>query len=98
MAEEDDRFIVADEEAERRTVHMSLTPGQRQALHDSIVARLDDLAPLFDQRCKLTFVMRSPHLPDGDVVVTSDDIDAVIAALERLKMKDPYEGSTQQET
>jgi hypothetical protein len=40
---------------------------------------------MFDPRCKLTFVMRAPHLPDGDMIVTADNIDAVIVALQRLR-------------
>ncbi len=34
---------------------------------------------------RITLVVRSPELPDGDVVLTDDDLDAAIAAITRLK-------------
>lgn len=62
-----------------------MTPAQKERLRDAIADRLVDMESMFDSRCKLSFVMRSPHLPDGDVVVTNDNIEAVIGALQRLK-------------
>lgn len=64
-----------------------LSEAEKIALRNKIADRLVDMEAMFDPRCKLTFVMRAPHLGDGDLVVTGDDIDAVIAALTRLKIK-----------
>jgi hypothetical protein len=36
---------------------------------------------------RVTIVVRAPSLPDGDVVVTDDDLDAAIKAIERLKFR-----------
>lgn len=53
----------------------------RAKIADWLVAK----EKMFDPRCKLTFVMRAPHLPDGDLIVTADNIDLVITALQRLR-------------
>lgn len=53
-------------------------------VRDIVIAALVDLEPLFDKRCKLTFVMRAPHHADADMVVTTDDVGEVIAAMRRL--------------
>jgi len=65
----------------------------RVELRDRIADVLADMEPMFDRRCRLTFVMRAPHLPDGDLIVTGDDIPAVIKALERLKGYEPVGGA-----
>lgn len=57
----------------------------KELLRSQIADRLVAMEKMFDPRCKLTFVMRAPHLGDGDIVVTADDVDAVIRALERLR-------------
>lgn len=69
-----------------------MTVEERARLRNTIADRLVEMERLFDPRCKLTFVMRSPHLPDGDVVVTADDIPAVVKALERLNTYEPIRG------
>lgn len=56
----------------------------REQLRARVADRLVDMESMFDSRCKLTFLMRAPHLPDGDLVVTSDDVALAIAALQRL--------------
>lgn len=66
-------------------------PDFRVQLRDQIADWLADLEPMFDRRCKLTFVMRAPHLADGDLIVTADDVPAVIKALERLHGYEPVE-------
>ena len=53
-------------------------------VRDLGIAALVDLEPLLDKRCKLTFVMRAPHHADADMVVTTDDVGEVIAAMRRL--------------
>jgi hypothetical protein len=66
-----------------------MTPAEKNALRERIADVLVDVEPWFDRRCKLTFVMRAPHLADGDLVVTADAIQDVIAALQRLNMYEP---------
>jgi hypothetical protein len=66
-----------------------MTHQEKQRLRDRIADRLADMESMFDPRCKLTFVMRAPHLQDGDVIVTGDDIPSVIKAIERLGTYEP---------
>jgi hypothetical protein len=66
-----------------------MTSAEKEQLRDQIADRLVDMESMFDKRCKLTFVMRAPHLPDGDLIVTSDDVGSVIAALQRLATYEP---------
>lgn len=61
-----------------------MTVADRERLRCQIADRLAEMEPMFDARCRLTFIMRAPHLADGDVVVTSDEIQDVITALQRL--------------
>jgi hypothetical protein len=55
-----------------------------QQVGAEISRHLNEIAELFKPGAKLTFVSRSPDFPDGsrDMVLTSDDLGAVIAALE----------------
>lgn len=70
----------------RKAVAPSLArTAEREALRDHIAVRLLAMESMFDERCKLTFVMRAPHLDDGDLVVTSDSIPDVVTALQRLQ-------------
>lgn len=60
-----------------------------EAVLERLKERLADIAvrhiePLFDQRCKVTVLVRSPHLSDGDIVVSADDCESAIKALQRL--------------
>lgn len=57
----------------------------KELLRAEVADRLVEMEAMFDHRCKLTFVMRAPHLPDGDMIVTADDVDSVIRALQRLR-------------
>lgn len=50
---------------------------------------LQDLQKLFLPHCKLTLVMRNPESSDGDMVLSLDDLDAVIVVLEKMKTKEP---------
>lgn len=43
---------------------------------------LNRIAELF-KNPKITLVVRSPDLPDGDLIMTHDDLGEVIASLER---------------
>ena len=66
-----------------------MTPDQKEQLRSDVADRLVEMESMFDSRCKLTFVMRAPHLHDGDLIVTNDDIKKVRAALERLETYEP---------
>ena len=51
----------------------------------------DDLDSVCDKfkNPKVTLIVRAPDLPDGDVVIGNDDLDAAIAAINRLKARTP---------
>jgi hypothetical protein len=66
-----------------------MTPLEKERLRARVADQLVDMESMFDSRCKLTFVMRSPHLPDGDLIVTSDDVALVIKAVQRLAGYEP---------
>lgn len=53
---------------------------------NSIGASLDDIATHF-KNPKITLVVRSPDLNDGDVVMTSDNLDDAVAAIQRFNAK-----------
>lgn len=46
---------------------------------------LKQLEKLFKPHCKLTLLMRNPQAEDGDMILTMDDLDAVIASITKLK-------------
>lgn len=46
---------------------------------------LDQLKTLFTPGCKFTLVVRTAAEFDADILLTDDDYDAVIAAVERLR-------------
>ena len=57
-------------------------------MHDEISDHLDAIKALF-KNPKLTIVVRNPDLRDGDVIVTNDDLDLVIQAIEKNKARPP---------
>lgn len=63
---------------------MTLTEVQIEC--DSTLQRLESL---FVPGCRLTLLMRSPGVDDGDLLFTKDDIDDVIKAIARLKDREP---------
>jgi hypothetical protein len=63
-----------------------VTSAEKERLRAKVADRLVEMEPMFDARCKLTFVMR------GDLVVTSDDVPSVIKALERLATYEEIRG------
>lgn len=46
------------------------------------------LEPWFKEHIELTLLVRNPKSDDGDMVITNDNLDDVIDALERLKLKE----------
>jgi len=63
-----------------------MTPALHQ-LHADLSADLERIASRFKSP-KLTLVIRAPDLADGDVVLSDDDLDEAIGAIERLKSRD----------
>ena len=62
-----------------------------QRLHADISQSLNEIAALFDPKHtpKITLVVRTPWLEDGDVLTGNDDFDEAIAAINRLRSKEP---------
>jgi hypothetical protein len=59
------------------------------ALQSVIADHLEDICKLFAQRPKITIVIRTPWLEDGDVILSDDDFDLAIAAINRLRNRPP---------
>lgn len=59
-----------------------------QHITDAIAFRLDAIAGHF-KNPKVTLVVRSPDLDDGDLIMTADNLADVIAAVDRLRMRQP---------
>ena len=62
-----------------------------QRLHADISRSLNEIAALFDPKHtpKMTLIIRTPWLEDGDVLMGNDDYDESIAAINRLRSKEP---------
>jgi hypothetical protein len=50
---------------------------------------MDAMLRLFKAGAKITVVVRNPGFEDADVVIGSDDLDEAIAAIERMKKREP---------
>ena len=64
-----------------------MTPRMNQLFFD-LQRDLDSVCRKF-KHPKVTLVVRAPDLEDGDVVIGNDDLDAAIAAIERMKNRKP---------
>lgn len=65
--------------------------GEKKLAHvrAEVGAALRDLSRLFNRGCRLTFVMRSPRLTDGDLVITDEsDLRDVEGAIRRLRERE----------
>jgi len=49
---------------------------------------LNKIEKLFAPYCKVTFLMRNPKEEDGDLLMTNDDLDKVIAAITQLQKQE----------
>jgi hypothetical protein len=62
-------------------------------LRNSVADHLEAICLLFTERPKITIVIRTPWITDasgdGDVVLTDDDFDLAIAAINRLRDRQP---------
>jgi hypothetical protein len=60
-----------------------------QQLHYDISEDLERIAKRFKGRPKITLIVRNPELADGDVLISDDDFEQAIAAIRRLKDREP---------
>lgn len=60
----------------------------QRRFHALLEDDLDSVCAKF-KNPKVTLVVRAPDLDDGDVVIGNDDLDAAIAAINRLKNRTP---------
>ena len=85
--------------AEILRAHVTVTVSQKRAnrqrnnaminrVREEVDRHLDALESWFLPECKLTFIMRKPGNDDADLVITVDDIDELIAVLERTKTRE----------
>jgi len=62
-------------------------------LQERVADHLESICRMFTQRPKITIVIRTPWIQDeggdGDVVITDDDFDLAIAAINRLRDRKP---------
>ena len=72
---------------------MKQSDSNMVALRDRIAYHLEAISKMFTQRPPITIVIRTPWLEaegkDGDVVLTDDDFDLAIAAINKLRDRQP---------
>jgi len=56
-------------------------------LHEDLCNDLERIAARFKSRPKITLLIRSPELPDGDVLLSDDDLALAIKAILRMQEK-----------
>ncbi len=65
-----------------------LTPEERaqrqKAAYQNISQHLNAIAEYFKEP-KLTLIVRAPNLADGDLVLTNDSLDDVLASITKMK-------------
>lgn len=62
----------------------AVTTDVMRQLHADLSADLERIAARF-KHCRITLVVRQPDLGDGDVLLSDDDVDEAIAAIQRLR-------------
>lgn len=69
------------------------TPPMAEISNDLLELRaeaalhLDRIGELFKPPIRLTLLVRSPDLADGDFLLTDDDLDAAVKAIRRLQLR-----------
>lgn len=58
-------------------------------VHIEISGHLAEISKIFVKSAKITLIVRNPDQADGDVIVGDDDLDSVIAAINKLKNRGP---------
>lgn len=58
-------------------------------LQERISDHMDAILRMFKPGAAITVVVRNPGFGDADVVLSSDDLDAVIGAIQALKTRPP---------
>ena len=61
-----------------------MTVGQ---VHAEVAEHCSQIARLFKAGARVTVLIRNPNLADGDMVVSDDETDLAVMALQRLKEK-----------
>lgn len=64
---------------------MKMTPDEMlKVLDDYIAPRLDQIGAVFlDPETRVTLIVRTPSAPNGELLVTSDDISEIRKVLDR---------------
>lgn len=62
--------------------------GWQERLGQRIAYHAREVQEMFKPGVKVTIIVRNPMLGDGDCIITEDDLDAVIGAVQRLKDRD----------
>lgn len=57
-------------------------------VHAEVAEHAGQVADLFKPGARVTILIRNPQLEDGDIVVSDDSMESVIAAVQRLKEKE----------
>lgn len=55
--------------------------------HEEVEAALNQLRPVFQPHCQLTFIMRRPGDDEGDMVISNDDLDELAKVIQRTKAR-----------
>ena len=58
-------------------------------LHEDLQTDLDRIYARF-KNPKITLIIRSPDISDGDVVISNDDLESAIGAVRRLQAKSAF--------
>lgn len=58
---------------------------------DEVAAALAELSRLFKPHAKLAFLVRNSEVEDGDMLLTDDDPESIIAAIRQLAGGEPEE-------
>ena len=58
-------------------------------LHENLKTDLDRIYVRF-KNPKITLIIRSPDISDGDVVISNDDLESAIGAVRRLQAKSAF--------
>lgn len=81
---------------DRVSVEDLFCPTPLRAVHIACSAVLEKLESLFKPECRLTLLMRTPDDPAAEIVFTKDDLEEVIKALQRFRVRDAIKASAAQ--
>lgn len=58
-----------------------------QEVLEQVSAALNELRPLFNEKCQLSFIARLPGNNEADILISNDDIDALKDLLGRCQRR-----------